>query len=437
MKYYKQYFVSTLCFLTIILISLVFSITISASTEPEKNDEINSLKFERQLSVDHILYRLQIIDITTKNMSKINLSRLEYSTEESEQEINLINREELLQVFGSEFELELEKVYEQEKEELILGPRILVAPGHTASMYVAQEDLFLDAEYTELETYTNTFELEVFPRVSFDEENNLFTTIYVRTGQGTTGLETDVWIKAYQPHLLAVMESSKKEEIKRLSGKSSAEEKRYFAIYLSVRPVGVLTLPDLTTSLAGLEKLFNKSVVVEKEGSIILKLAHDESSDNNYGISLAGFYQSDSNLGFDYKINEVLTNRHTIAVMGNLYDNLWLGAELIYFENDELELALKLKDMVEIGVLKLSAGFNPLSHNFDSDSNQITWYLKGETTLKQKLNFALEYKSLSESSFGDINLAYEINNLSLLLGYTWNLNIEEEEAYWIGIQYNF
>src|SRR6056297_3293294 len=172
MKYYKQYFLSTLFVLTIILIIVLFSTTVLATSESEKNDEINSLEFERQLSVDHILYRLQIIDITTKNMDKINLSRLEYSTEESEQEINFIKREELMELLGSEFELELESVYEQEKEERILGPRILVAPGYRASMYVAQEDLFLDAEYTELETYINTFELELFPRGAFDEDNN-------------------------------------------------------------------------------------------------------------------------------------------------------------------------------------------------------------------------------------------------------------------------
>jgi hypothetical protein len=437
MKYYKQYFLSTLCFLTIILISLVFSITVLAAPETGKKDELSSLKFERQLSIDHILYRLQIIDITTKNMSKINLSRLEYTAEEVEQEINLINREELLQVFGSEFELELEKIYEQEKEELILGPRIIVAPGHTASMYVAQEDLFLDAEYTELESYINTFELEVFPQGDFDEDNNLFTTVNLRTGQGTTGLDTEVWIKAYQPRLLAVMESSRKRATKRLSGKNLAKEKRYFALYLSVRPVGVLTLPDLSTSLAGLEKLFNNSEIEKNEGSIILKLVYDENSDNKYGISLAGFYQNASGLNFDFKVNEILTARNTIAVMSNLYDKLWLGAELIYSENDELELALKLKDMVEIGVLKLNAGINPISYNFDNDSDGITWYLKGEMSLAQNLKFALEYKVLSEFDFADINFAYEINNLDLLLGHTWNLDIDEEKAYWIGIQYNF
>ncbi|MFW6252142.1 MAG: hypothetical protein ACOC27_02770, partial [Halanaerobium sp.] len=169
----------------------------------------------------------------------------------------------------------------------------------------------------------------------------------------------------------------------------------------------------------------------------ILKLAYDENSDNNYGISLAGMYQNNSSLGFDFKINEILTKKHSIAVMGNLYDNLWLGAELIYLKNDQLELALKLKDMVEIGALKLSAGVNPLSHNFDNGTDVITWYLRGEANFLHKLNLALEYQRLSESDFADINFAYDINNLSLLLGHTLNLDIEEEKAYWIGIQYNF
>jgi hypothetical protein len=435
-KYYKRYFLSTLCLLTIILISLIFSAAVLAASDSQK-EEIKSLKFERRPSVDHILYKLQIIDITTENMSKFNLNRLAYSTAESEREINLIKREELLELFGSEFELELENVYEQEKDEVILTPRILAAPGHRASMYVAQEDLFLDAEYTELESYINTFELELFPRGSFDQNNNLFTTVNVRTGEGNTGLETDVWIKAHQPYLLAVMESSKKEGTKNLSGRSLAAEKRYFAIYLTARPVGVLTIPYINSSLAGLEKLFNDSEVVKKESRIILKLASDENNDNNYGISLEGFYQTDSSLSLDFKINEILTMRNTIAVLGNLYDNLWFGAELIYYEEEELELALKLRDMVELGALKLSAGLNPLSYNFDRESGHLSWYLRGETVSQQKLQFALEYKSLSEYDFAEVNLEYYLNNNSLLLGYSWNLEIKEEKAYWIGIKYNF
>jgi hypothetical protein len=129
--------------------------------------------------------------------------------------------------------------------------------------------------------------------------------------------------------------------------------------------------------------------------------------------------------------------RNTIAVLGNLYDNLWFGAELIYYEEEELELALKLRDMVELGALKLSAGLNPLSYNFDRESGHLSWYLRGETVSQQKLQFALEYKSLSEYDFAEVNLEYYLNNNSLLLGYSWNLEIKEEKAYWIGIKYNF
>ncbi|MFP4022111.1 MAG: hypothetical protein ACLFUK_10975, partial [Halanaerobium sp.] len=190
-------------------------------------------------------------------------------------------------------------------------------------------------------------------------------------------------------------------------------------------------------SLAGLEELFNDSELVKKDSRIILKLVYDENNDNNYGMSLAGFYQSDSSFNFNFKINEILTMRNTVAVMGNFYDNLELGAELIYFEDEELELALKFRDMVEIGSLQLSASINPLSYNFDSENNYLTWYLRGETVLQQKLQFALEYKSLSDYDFAEVNLEYHINNKSILLGYTWNLDIEEEKAYWIGIQYKF
>ncbi len=436
-KNYNKYSVSALWFLIILLISLLFSPTVLAISTPEKNDEINSLKFERQSAIDHILYRLQIIDITTKNISKINLNRLEYSTEGSEGEINLIKREELLEILGSEFELELENIYEQEKKELILGPRILVAPGYSASMYVAQEELFLDTEYTELESYINTFELEVSPWSGFDEENKLFTTVNIRTGEGTTGLETEVLIKAYQPQLLAVMESSKKVKTKKLGGKISAQKKRYFAIYLSARPVGILTLPDISTSLSGLGKVFNESEILKNEGGIILKSVSNKNSDKNYELSLAGFYQNQLKWRTDFTVNELLTGRHLISVTGHIHDDLWLGLELILLEEDETELALKLKDRVFSGPFNFSAGINPVSYNFDNDNNSIDWHFRGETTLSNKFKLALEYKGLSEYDLATVDFAYDINDFSLLLGYTWNLDIDEEKGYWLGIKYNF
>jgi hypothetical protein len=436
-KYYKKYFLSILFFLTIIFILFIFSVTALAIPDSEKNENINSLIYNNRISINHILFKLEVIDITNKNLSNLNLNRLEYE-KEADQEFNLINQEELIEIFGNNFEFMLEAVREQETEELILSPRIIVAPGHKAVMRVVQEELFLDVESVDSVTYTNAFELEVFPRNSFDEEeNSIFTTVKLKTGEGPTGIETEIWIKPYQPYLLAVMESSKKNKTKKLIGNSSEVEKRYFAVYLTARPVGILTLPELSSSLAGLEEIFSDLNVTEKEIKIILKYAYEENNDQNHRISLAGFYQNNSKIKFDFNLNEVLTDRHTISLSSHFYDNLWLGIEFISLENEETELALKFSDMVEIGSLKLSAAINPLVYNFETDSENVTWYLRGETTFAQKLNLTLEYKSLVEYDFAEVSLAYDLNNYGILLGYTWNLDIEKEESYWLGLQYDF
>ncbi|MFW5961760.1 MAG: hypothetical protein ACOCRV_02015, partial [bacterium] len=190
-------------------------------------------------------------------------------------------------------------------------------------------------------------------------------------------------------------------------------------------------------SLAGLEELFNDSELVKKEGSISLKTAYLENEDSDYDFTLAGFYQNQLKWRTDFTINELLTDRHLIAITGHLYDNIWMGIELIVLEEDEVEVALILRDKVLVGSFEIIAGINPLSYNFENDGDNINWYLKAKTLLGQNLNLALEYKSLSEFDYGEVDLSYDFNNYSLLMGYSWNLEIEDERAYWLGIKFNF
>ena len=318
-----------------------------------------------------------------------------------------------------------------------MAPKILAAAGHTATMYVAQEELFLDVESVDSITYTNVFELELYPRNSFAEEDSVFTDVNLKTGQGPTGLETEIWIKANTPYLLGVMENSQNERTENTMGNTLLVERRYFALYLSAEPAGILTLPNLSSSLAGLEKLFAKSEIIKNEGSINLKAAYEENADQDYDFSLAGFYQNQLKWRTDFTINEMLTNRHLIAVTGHLHDDLWMGMELIVLEEDQVEIALKLKDRVLIGPFNFTAGINPLSYNFENDSGSIDWNLRGETFLGENSKLALGYKSLSEADFAEADFTYNFDNHALLLGHTWNLDMENEKAYWLGIEYNF
>ncbi|RCW52335.1 hypothetical protein [Halanaerobium sp. ST460_2HS_T2] len=440
MEYYKKYFLSPFWFLFIILIIFISAITVVASSNSEEIMNINSSNFNNQISINHILFKLEIIDVTDKNISSFNLERFEYE-EENDQEFNFINKDQLIEFYGNNFEIMLQKLREQESEESILSPRIIVAPGHTATLQVAEEELYLDVESVDSITYTNIFELDLTPKNEFDkEENPILTVINLKTGKGPTGIATEVWIKPAQPYLLALMESTRKNRIEKKIGERKEIEKRYFAVFLTARPVGVLTLPDLSVSLAGLEEIFNHRELSQKETRLILKYAYEKKIDQNQKISLSGFYQNDSNIKIDLKLNEILTDRHTISLSGHIYDNLWMGLEFIKLANKENELALKFSDLVKLGPLKLDAGLNPLTYNFeDRESNykNPNWYIRGESDLGQKLNFALEYRSLIEYDFAGIDVAYDFNNYGLLFGYTWNVDLDQEESYWLGLQYEF
>lgn len=414
-------------------------LSVSVSAAPNlKNENYQQQVFQNQKAINHILFKLEILDITDLNLSNLNLTKLKYENE-ADQDFNLIKREELLGVFGDNFGMNLEAVREEETEELVLSPRIIVSPGHTAVMRVAEEEIFLDLadiESIDSITYTNIFELEISPRNAFDQQGNpVITTLNLKTGQGPTGLKTEIAFKPNKFYLLAVMESSKTKKVKGLTGGSSETEKRYFAIFLKAKPAGVLTLPELSSSLAGLEDIFAEPELRKKEANILLKYGYQK--DDNHKLSLAGSYQNDSKLKIDFTINEILTERNTISLLGNIYESLWLGVEISYLGNDETELALKFNDLVKIAALKLEAGFNPFVYNFETESEDISWYLRAETDFSQNLNFALEYKSLVEADFAEFNFVYDLNNYSFLLGYSWNLDLETEDAYWLGVQYNF
>ena len=164
MKYSKKYLIYLHYFLTIIFILSIFSASTLAISGSEENTDIEKLNSEERISVSHILYSLQVVDITGKNLSKTNLDRLQYSFEDTNQEFNLKYRDELVEVLGDNFEILLDTAREAEKRELVMEPKILVAPGHIATMYVAQEELFLDVESVDSITYTNVFVLLLYFR---------------------------------------------------------------------------------------------------------------------------------------------------------------------------------------------------------------------------------------------------------------------------------
>lgn len=106
-------------------------------------------------------------------------------------------------------------------------------------------------------------------------------------------------------------------------------ETRYFALYLSAKPAGILTMHNLSSSLAGLEKIFAETKVRRNESGINLKTVYTENDNQNYDFSLAGFYQKQLKWRADFTINELLTKLHLIAVTGHLHNDLWMGMELI------------------------------------------------------------------------------------------------------------
>lgn len=422
------------------LLLFVFSVLVEAAEAEESSIEsdINKIDEDNNYSQNQILYSLEIVELTERNLTRSNLESLAYTENKSEPDFNLIKRDELTEIYGEEFETILDFRSESDRSDTIFAPQIVVAPFHTGILRVAQEELLLDVESVDSIVYTNVFELIVEPRGSYDRNKKaVFTSLDLQTGEGPTGLETEVWIEKETPYLLGIMERYREKIEKNISGGGSETRKRYFALYLSARPAGILTLPDLSSSLYGLDALIKEPEEKKSESSVNLRLGYLDNEVSEYGFTLDGFVIND-NTAFTLNIDQSLTKRHALGVMGRSYQDLWLGAEVIALEGEDYKVALTLRDSVDLKILKLTAGVNPLVYDFEERSDPTTWFFRGDTRLTKNLNVGLEYRGLEEYDFAECSVGYQFSeNYGIKTGYTWNVDKEEEDSIWLGMDFNF
>ena len=442
MTIYRKNILIIFILVTILIPLILFAVSIfvEAATldSPEENNG-ESTNLESNFTHNQILYSLEIVELTEKNLSKTKLERLAYLESSFGSDFNLIQREELTEIYGEEFESMLEIQTGEESSDTIFIPQIVVVPFHIGVLRVAQEELLLDVESVDSIVYTNVFELKVEPRGAYNRDRKaVFTALDLQTGEGPTGLETEVWIEKEKPYLLGIMERYREKVEKDILGGGVETRKRYFALYLSARPAGILTLPDLSSSLYGLNKLLDEPKIAFKENNVNLRLAYLNNVSSDYGLTLKGFIRQNDRTALTINIEDTLVKRHSLGIMGRSFDNMWLGAEVIALENDDYKIALSLIDTVNFNGLKFTAGINPLAYNFEDSTDSTTWFFKSEAQLTKSLNLGLEYRGLEESDIAECSLGYQFSDsYGVESGYSWNVDQEEEDSIWLGMNFNF
>jgi len=423
------------------LILFAFSVLVGAAEAEEKSikSDINIKAVNKNYSQNQILYSLEIVELTERNLTRSNLERLAYTEDRSEPDFNLIKRDELTEIYGEEFETILDFRSQKESSDNIFAPQIVVAPFHRGTLRVAQEELLLDVESVDSIVYTNVFELIVEPRGSYDREKKaVFTSLDLQTGEAATGLETEVWIKKETPYLLGIMERYREKIEKDISGGATETRKRYFALYLTAEPAGILTLANLSSSLYGLDRLIDEPEIILKENTVNLRVGYQNNQSSDYGLRLKGFIKQNKNRAFTINIEQALVERHSLGVMGRSFDTMWLGAEVIGLKDDDYKLAFSLMDTVSFGGLSFTAGVNPLVYNFEDKSDSTTWFLNSKAALTNSLDLGLEYRGLEEYDFAECSIGYQFNeNYGIETGYSWNVDKEEDDSIWLGMDFNF
>ncbi|MFP4661302.1 MAG: hypothetical protein ACLFPF_03850 [Halanaerobiales bacterium] len=379
------------------------------------------------------LYHFLLIEITSDGFAELGLSELKSNMDIDDSNFTLISRNSIFKIGDKNWEAEIINYQKGRRDALVLGSQVVVVPGKTGFISLENREIISDGGSSKTDNYNSFFSLEVSPdREIEDYKNGVKSRIMVSLEEGLTGIDTEVLLLPDEPHLLGMIKSTTLSEENKLFGEKTYKDRRYFAIYTVVSPiVGIYNIPELSENISGLEELFQSGQYNEDNNHLILA-ANKSNSELDYSLSSA--YYPDEDLKLLLDINNIPTGENKLSLLKPVYDQFWVGSELIY-DNNGWSTSLTFIDTLEIGAIKLNAAVNPLVYNFDSGLDKVSYYLQSETQISSRLKFSLSYYDRGDENYTEAIIGHKITSANyLLLGYVQDLYEEEKDGFWIGLE---
>ncbi|MFW6006993.1 MAG: hypothetical protein ACOC4G_04020 [Bacillota bacterium] len=416
----------------IIFLCIIYVPVIEAEDISFNNDELVP---GRTYSPIH--YSLELVQLTEEVIKMLEIKDIQINQSQKEDNLNFISDSELLQVINNSIDVSTVSNKTGLLSASLTSPQIMIVPYHTGRIYISQKDIILKNSKEILSELLSEIELEITPKSEFNyNNNNVFSHINLTlTSEKIINFNTKIWIEKEIPHLLGIVRTTtQNQKINKTGSVKKNKKYHYFALLINAYPVEIFSLKNYTGagSLKGLEVLFSTLEVISP-GEKYLKIIYSDQDQ----FSLSGVWSTTrykNNLEINFKLNQLIKNNHKISLMSCIYDSFHLGGETIYVNENDILLGLVMRDTVDLGLLKLTAGLSPLVYNFELEREELYWNFQGEINLG---NFYLNlgYDLLQDKEYYTSDLRIELNSFpDFLLGY-----IQEnqgEESYWLGLQFN-
>lgn len=117
----------------------------------------------------------------------------------------------------------------------VANPRIVTTFRRPGAVRVAQQEVYVAADSGRLVTTDDGIELQITPLRDDPETGDVLSIVTVRSLSEPTSIETELWVGAGAPRLVAVLASDSWTQGKGLFSRGVRTDRRYYAVYAVAR----------------------------------------------------------------------------------------------------------------------------------------------------------------------------------------------------------
>ncbi len=380
--------------------------------------EIASLIEERDSPDEYrqVGYALEVIELTDERASALGLreASLELPTP-TEALLTVISRPDILSVVASlgVSTLRFEAADEDTRAGRVSTPEIATAVGSTAVLRVVQEETKVLEGADRLIEDTTGLEISLTPRHVNPQTREVSSRIEI-TSPGKAQVDTDLWLSPDEHTLVAVVEQTMDTQTSRALFRRTGQEKRYFAVYASARPL--TAAPDErpivpTGTLGRLDQLFWPLLDPEPILEENYAAAAISPGETWQGRLEAGAWVTDR---IRTEASMTTGTEETwlwFGAEGRIFrEDTRVGARVHYGTEEGMRVSAGISDRVHMGSgVSVSAGVHPLVYNLsERELDSPYWWAEAEVK-QDRLSARGRVSRQSEDTRWEVGVGVDIN----------------------------
>lgn len=333
-------------------------------------------QYDRHLhDLRQIVYELEIVEITDSESFRAGLLDVESRIGPAGEAVLRVLVDPSMMQFlrGVAQSLRIELGRETASSQRVASPWLVTAIGRSAGLRVVQQETIVFRDERTLYNTVHGIDLRVTP-LRFDEAKaRVLSTITVETFSGESQLETELWVGAAEPELIAVLEQQGQYVNNRWLRHASGAERRYYALYVTARPAADMSAASVVAvgSVRGLGDLLWTRRMPPRTGWV--DVAFGLRSPSGVSVNWTGW--ATHMWRWSLTVDEhAQPGRHELATERLLWRDEWsqllLGLHVLNYPGTEgagLFAAVSLSEQLALSPrFRIGAGYAPLVYSIDT-----------------------------------------------------------------------